>query len=315
LNEYSTICKIEKKAEKKETQMPWIKILYAIIAMMIFGLNAVFTKFGLSEFPPLLYNFLRFAFVLPAIFFIPRPAISWSMLLAIGLSLSIGHLSFACIGMTLGASAGTFVLIQQTGSIFAICFAYLLVNQKPSRYDLLGIALGLIGIYWFCASKDTEGGLLAIAALIGSSVTWGLGFTLVKKAHAPSLPTSLWTSIFAIPCMALASGLIEGPEAIISAFSNATLKGWSTLLFAGWVSLLGAGSLFMYLMRTEPVSKVVPFNMLVPLFGCLFAYLILGEQLTAPMLTGGAWILGGLMVSQFGAKLVHRYRPAPGSVS
>lgn len=295
--------------------MSGIKIFYAIIAMMIFGLNAVFTKFGLSEFPPLLYNFLRFALVLPAIFFVPRPAISWSMLLAIGLSLSVGHLSFACIGMALGASAGTFVLIQQTGSIFAICFAYLLVNHKPSRYDLLGIGLGLIGIYWFCASKGTEGGLLAIAALIGSSVAWGLGFTLVKKAHAPSLQTSLWTSIFAIPCMALASDSLEGTEAIGSALSNATLMGWSTVVFSGWVSMLGAGSLLMYLMRTEPVSKVVPFNMLVPLFGCLFAYLILGEQLTPAMLTGGAWILGGLMVSQFGAKLIHRFRPSPGSPS
>ena len=193
--------------------MPWNKVLLAVIAMMVFGLNAVLSKIGIAEFSPFLFNFLRFAFVLPGVFFIARPKISWTMLTAIALVLSVIHLTFGTVGLYLGASAGTFVFIQQTGSIFAILFAYLLFKQKPTAFDIAGIALGLIGIYWICSSKGTQGSALAIAALVGSAVTWGLGFTLVKKAQAPSVPTTVWTSVIALPCLGVATGTFDGLDA------------------------------------------------------------------------------------------------------
>ena len=165
--------------------MPLQKIALAVLAMTIFGLNAVVSKIGLGVFPPLLFNLLRFSIVLPCIFFVPRPPISWGMLIAITLSLSIGHLMFANIGLFLGASAGTYVLIQQSGSIFAILCAYLLFSHRPSRYDVIGMAFGIMGIICICSAKGTEGTLWAIAALVASAATWGIGFTLVKKGSCP----------------------------------------------------------------------------------------------------------------------------------
>lgn len=278
--------------------MPFRKVLIALLVMTIFGLNAVMSKLGLAEFPPLLFTLLRFAILLPGVFFIARPAMSWSMLAAISASLSFGFLLFANMGLWLGASAGTYSFIAQTGTIFAIGATYLILGNKPSVFDIGGILLGLIGIYWICSSDGIEGSIAALSCLVGSAAMWGLGFTLVKKAHAPSIPTIVWTSIFVIPPLAIASITFEGTDVIWQSITDASLTGWMTILFSGWVSMLGAGSMMMYLIKTESVAKVVPYNMLVPVTGCFFSWFIMNEQLSPNLLFGGSWILLGLILAQ-----------------
>ncbi|MBS0634681.1 MAG: EamA family transporter [Verrucomicrobia bacterium] len=283
--------------------MPFRKVLIALLVMLIFGLNAVMSKMGLQEFPPLLFTLLRFAILLPGIFFIARPQMSWGMLAAISGSISFGFLLFANMGLWLGASAGTYAFIAQTGSIFAIGVAYLILGNKPSPFDIAGIALGLVGIYWICTSNGIEGSFTALSCLVASAIMWGLGFTLVKKAHAPSVPTIVWTSIFVIPPLAVGSLLVED----WSCLKEATPVGWMSIFFSGWVSMLGAGALLMYLFRTEAVAKVAPYNMLVPVTGCLFSWLILNEQPSPNLLLGGSWILLGLIMAQV---IPHLFKPA-----
>lgn len=52
-------------------------------------------------------------------------------------------------------------------------------------------------------------------------------------------------------------------------------------------------------MQTEEISKVAPFNMLIPLFGTVSAFLFLDEPLTFTTAIGGFWILLGIVTSQF----------------
>ena len=110
--------------------------------------------------------------------------------------------------------------------------------------------------------------------------------------------------------MTVASLIFEGPETIWSSLGNGSILPWMTVVFSGWISMMGAGGILMYLMRTELVSKVAPFNMLVPVTGCLFSVLILGEQLSLEMIGGGMLIILGLAISQFGAKLKNRMQAA-----
>src|SRR5262249_55613701 len=145
------------------------------------------------------------------------------------------------LGMAWGATAGLVVLIQQTGSMFAILFAYLLFRHKPTSYDIIWIVFGLISIYLICSTQGTSGGVWAIVALVASAMMWALGFALVKKSHASSVPTTVWTSLFVIPTMAVATGTHDGWDTILNSLSQASFLAWSTVFFAGWVSLMGAG--------------------------------------------------------------------------
>lgn len=287
--------------------MAWHKILLGILAMMALGLSAVVSKIGLREFPPLIFTLLRFAVVLPALLFIARPAISWKMLLAITLTMSVGHLCLTHVGLYLGASASMYVFCQQSGPLFALSFAYLMFNQRPSKYEIVGMGLSLMGIYTLLSNRHSDASFIAQCCLIGAAILWGLGSTLVKKAEAPSLSTSAWGAFCAIPCLSIPLVFMESSDSFSSYLSQATVIGWSSVIFSGWASMLGAGALVFYLLRTEPMSKVMPLYSLVPLFGSLFSFLLLDEVLNPNLIAAGAWIMGGMLIAQYGAKL---FKPA-----
>ena len=66
-------------------------LILACLASIIWGLAFVFTKFGLDSFSAPQLTALRFLIVWPLVFFLPRPAISWPMLVVIGLTLFAGQ--------------------------------------------------------------------------------------------------------------------------------------------------------------------------------------------------------------------------------
>ena len=58
--------------------LPPRHLALALAIVAIWGTNFAIVRLALDDFPPLLFATLRFAFVLvPAAFFVPRPAIRW----------------------------------------------------------------------------------------------------------------------------------------------------------------------------------------------------------------------------------------------
>jgi len=54
--------------------------------------NFVVIEIGLESFPPLLFAALRFGLVaLPAVFFVPRPDVRWTVVVAVGLFICVGQ--------------------------------------------------------------------------------------------------------------------------------------------------------------------------------------------------------------------------------
>ena len=57
----------------------------AVLAMAVWGFNFVAISLGLTELPPFLFTGLRFvATVIPFIFFVRKPEISWKLIFAVG---------------------------------------------------------------------------------------------------------------------------------------------------------------------------------------------------------------------------------------
>ena len=65
--------------------LPLSHLLLALLVVAVWGINFVVIKTGLDHLPPLLFAALRFTFAfVPAVFFIPRPNVSWRNLIAYG---------------------------------------------------------------------------------------------------------------------------------------------------------------------------------------------------------------------------------------
>lgn len=56
---------------------------------------------------------------------------------------------------------------------------------------------------------------------------------------------------------------------------------------------------WMYLLKTYPMSKVVPFNLLTPVFGCIINTIILNERIGMSTILGGAIIIIALIIIEF----------------
>lgn len=75
-------------------------LLLAIAIMAVWGSNFVVIKLALAHLPPLLLAALRFTLVLiPAAFFLRRPAVSWGNLAAYGLLIGVGQFGVLFVAM------------------------------------------------------------------------------------------------------------------------------------------------------------------------------------------------------------------------
>jgi O-acetylserine/cysteine efflux transporter len=84
-------------------------------------------------------------------------------------------------------------------------------------------------------------------------------------------------------------------------------------IFAVAYLALGA-TLFGYgawskLLARYPAGTVAPLSLLVPITGLLVAMLVLGEKLSVPQWCGCGVILAGLLVFNYGSRLVPRLAP------
>src|SRR5450755_3478049 len=75
--------------------MPRRHAVLALVVAVCWAVNFVVIDIGLESFPPLLFAALRFGLIaFPAIFFVPRPAVRWLAVVAVGLFIVSG--SSAC---------------------------------------------------------------------------------------------------------------------------------------------------------------------------------------------------------------------------
>ena len=89
--------------------LPWRHLLIALAVVVVWGSNFVVIRLALEHLPPLTLATLRYVFaLLPAVFFLPRPAVPWRVLALYGVAIG-GQFGLLFIAMggggTLAADA------------------------------------------------------------------------------------------------------------------------------------------------------------------------------------------------------------------
>ena len=94
---------------------------FALLVILVWGLNFVVIRVGLDDLPPMLLGAMRFTLAaIPAVFFIRRPKIPLRWLLAYGLTISFGQFAFLFSAMTVGMPAGLASLVLQSQAFFTL---------------------------------------------------------------------------------------------------------------------------------------------------------------------------------------------------
>ncbi|MFN4001432.1 EamA family transporter [Microcella sp.] len=270
--------------------------LLALLVVVIWGANFVVIDAGQEDVPPLLFLALRFLVVcVPAVFLLKPPGIGWRQLLLVGGFLSLGQFALLYLGLALGMPPGLASLLLQTQVMFSIVVAALLLRERPTRRQLIGIAIGMLGLALVVVGHSQSAPWMPLVVTLAAALAWAIGNVLARRAQASSgLSLVVWSGLV-VPLPALALSLVvDSPPVVWQALTNLS---WvaigSTVYTAVFASLIGYG-IWNSLLARYPTSAVVPFTLLVPVVGILAAWLVQGEVPTTTEFIGGAIMLAGL---------------------
>lgn len=287
-------------------------LAFALLVILLWGLNFVVIKIGLDSLPPMLLGATRFTLAaIPAIFFIRRPQVPLRWLVAYGLTISFGQFAFLFSAMDNGMPAGLASLVLQSQAFFTLLLAALLLSEKVRAHNLIGLLVAATGLLFIGlhggASMTTTGLLLTLCA----ALMWACGNIITKRVGQVDLTALVvWGSLVPpLPFLAMSLWL-EGPARITDALANISGAALFALAYLAFGATLLGYSLWSRLLSRYPAGQIAPFSMLVPVIGLSSAAVLLDEELSQLQLIGTILIMGGLTINVFGARLGRRRQQA-----
>ena len=273
----------------------------ALLVAVLWGLNFVAIDLGLhpdggAEVPPLLFVVMRFTLVvIPCIFFIRKPDVSWKAIVGVGLFMSAGQFGLLYLGMALGMPAGLASLVIQAQVLLTVLLAAGLLGERPSRAQLAGVVLGVAGLAVVAVGRSLAAPVLPLLIVLAAALSWAAGNIVVRKAKAASgLALVVWSgAVVPIPLLGL-SLLLDGPAALSAAVVELQPVTWVSALYTAVFGSLVGYAIWNRLLGLYPSSAVVPFTLLVPVVGMTAAWLVLGEVPSLAEVLGGLLLLGGV---------------------
>jgi O-acetylserine/cysteine efflux transporter len=272
----------------------------AALVAALWGFNFVVIDWGMGAVPPLLFAAVRFAAVaVPACFFVPRPAVPFKTVAAVGAFMSLGQFALLYLSMNLGMPPGLAALVLQGQVVFTIVIAAFALREPPSRAQVAGVALGVAGLAVVALGTGGQVPLTALLLCLLAGLSWGIGNVVSRAARAPGgLALTVWSAtVVPVPLLGL-SLLVNGPHAVAQGLAQ---FGWhaalSTLYTAGLCSLVGY-AIFNRLLSRYPSGHVVPWVLLAPVVAMGSAWALLGEAPGAAELAGAALLVAGVLTAQ-----------------
>lgn len=287
--------------------MPFRDIALALAVVIVWGVNFVAIKWAVAEIPPFLLTALRYVgCVLPAIFFVRRPQISWWLIIGYGMTVGVLQFSFLFSAIKFGMPAGLASLVMQMQVFFTITLAVIFLGERPGPFQVLGAVVAFAGLLAI-GSERLEGAVLyPLLMTLAAAFFWSISNILNKRAgKVDMLGLVVWGSLIPpLPMLAL-SLAFEGPGAIAGLAALSPLAIGGVLFIAYFSTLFGYGG-WAVLLGRHPASTVAPFALLVPVAGFSSTMLLLGESVSTLEIVGSLLIFVGLALNVFGPRLLRR---------
>lgn len=305
----------------------------AVLVTFIWGVNFTFIAWGLESFPPLMLTALRFFFTaVPLVFFLKPPKFNRTLLIyAIGTF--VMQYAFVFTAMHLGASAGLTALLLQIQIFITVLLAYFILGEAVSRMQIIGMLVGVLGLSVIALNLGGDMPLAGFVCILIAAIGWSFGNIASKQASTQAtqqgsdgaiIPSNternkasalsalalvVWGGLIACVILTLSSLIFETEAWQLATFTEASLKSWLSLGFIVYVSTLIGFGLWAHLLSQNTASKVMPFALLVPVFGMTTSVLLTGEVVTWWKMLAMILILSGLVLANIKMKLGRKRQP------
>ena len=274
--------------------MSFRDILIALCAPILLGFGFVIAKPAMQQFPPFLLMGLRFtiaALILIWWFPIPRGLLKNLFIVSfIG-----GTLTYGLVYMGLNSvDASSSTLLIQTEVPFGVIIAYFLFKEKPGIKNIVGIVIAFFGLFVLLGAPNLQGKLIGVLLLLSGAFTWSLGMVVAKPISKKigGFAVTAWICLFSGPMLLLGSFIFDGNT--INYFLSANFHGWLIVAYLSLIMQPLAYGTWYHVIGRNPIHKVLPVMLLLPLTGLSTAIFLLGEEPTKQVFIGGVIILFGI---------------------
>lgn len=281
-------------------------LLLAILVTLVWGVNFPITKLGLRGIDPFLLTGIRFTLAaLPLVFFIKRPAVNFSYVVAYGLIFGLGMWGVINYGIQVGVSPGIASLIIQLSVFFTMGWGALIFKEKLRGAQLTGAFIAMVGLAGIISSQQGEHAMLGVMLIVFSAIAWSVGNVIIKKSGVKEIFSFMvWASLFpAIPLFLVAWGM-HGSEPFENLRGSLDLATILSILFQVYLATHFAYWGWNSLLKLYPVSTVAPLSLLIPVFGIGSSMMILGEHVSTPNMISIMTIIIGLAIGLYRRKSV-----------
>ncbi|MEN8624960.1 EamA family transporter [Psychrobacter proteolyticus] len=311
----------------------------AVLVTFIWGVNFTFIAWGLESFPPLMLTALRFFFTaVPLVLFLKPPKFNRTLFIyAIGTF--VMQYAFVFTAMHLGSSPGLTALLLQIQIFITVLLAYFILGEAVSRMQIVGMLVGVLGLSVIALNLGGDMPLAGFICILIAAIGWSFGNIASKQASKQasekaseqtalkavqqgtrgSVATSstgknkasalsalalvVWGGLIACVMMTISSLIFETDAWQLATFTEASLKSWLSLGFIVYISTLIGFGLWAHLLSQNTASKVMPFALLVPVFGMVTSVLLTGEVVTWWKMLAMILILSGLLLANVKMKM------------
>lgn len=285
-----------------------------IAAMAIWGLNVTVVKQLTHSFDTSMLAALRMviALVVLSVILLWKHCVvldvSWKQvrtLLAAGvLMVYLNQLLFA-EGLQRSTAANG-ALIMALSPLVSALFAALMFRESLSLQRMLGVAIGFGGVAAVVLSHPgagLSGASTGDLMLVAGVVSFAAGGALVQRLARCMHPLTISWAIYLVGTSLLVVQVAVGNPALNLEVLFPGWWQWALILFSGVMATALSNLLWNRAIATIGVARTAVFLYWVPVFGVLFAAILLDERLTA-------WHLAGFIGVMAGTFLGTRQQPA-----
>jgi drug/metabolite transporter (DMT)-like permease len=288
---------------------PPVALLAMLFTMVVWGFSPVFIhslSVGLGPADALVIRYaISAAFFLLAMVLWRPPQIArqdWPRLALICLAMFGYNLGSVYGFERIGAGVGG--LIIGTQPLLIVLLAAGLGIERITGSILIGLALALIGtvaLFWSDFQGEIGSGVSKLGALFVflAGVSWAIYTVAVRPlvGRYGAWQISALSIIGAsVPMAALAS-----PHTIDVALAM-TMRQWLEMLFMIVMGTLVSAATWNFAAVRMPPAVAGIFLYLIPVIAVAAGAAMLGEEVNAQILVGGALILSGVAVAQYGGR-------------
>lgn len=270
-------------------------LLVAALVCIVWGLNAVAAKIGVSHIPPVFFTAMRFVFVLMVLspWLKPVPG-KWGELIPAVFFMGGFHFALIFKGAQL-SDASTMSIVNQLYVPFAALIAIFALGEAVPWQRWVGIGTALLGVTIFSLDATVSEHLPGVAFLVADGLVMAIGTVLLRRISgiAPFV-VQAWMAAVGLPFLLGVSFLFE--EGQFAALASSPWQGWAALAYTVIGGSLIGHTLYYVLLQRYEVSLVASVLLPGPAIGVLAGVVFLGEPFTPMIVLGSFLTIAGVFI-------------------